>query len=56
MRKAFLGQAATLPSQASTRMKDAEVRKDGAGKGEICWLLGDMRQPRCDVEQRTHRL
>ena len=34
-------------------MKDAEVRKDGAGKGEICWLLGDMPQPRRDIEQST---
>jgi hypothetical protein len=53
IRKAFLGQAATLPSQASSRMKDAEVRKDGAGEGEICWLLGDMPQLRHDVEQST---
>jgi hypothetical protein len=34
-------------------MKAAEVRKDGAGKGEICGLLGDMPQPRRDVEQST---
>jgi hypothetical protein len=34
-------------------MKAAEVRKDGAGKGEICGLPGDMPQPRRDVEQST---
>jgi hypothetical protein len=34
-------------------MKHAEVRKDGAGKGEICWPLGEMPQPRRDVEQST---
>jgi hypothetical protein len=34
-------------------MKDAAVRKDGAGKGEICGLLGEMPQLRRDEERST---
>ena len=34
-------------------MKGAEVRKDGAGKGGICWPLGEIPQLRRDAEQSS---